>query len=100
MPSFSLPKDKRGSNAGTEVPGPGQYESPESYKKVAGHSPDWKFGNDKRLKEEGNYVPGPGNYNPQDIAGKKGSYIGIRTKDHDGLNVPGPGVNFVSYADL
>lgn len=91
-PSFSLPKDRRGSNAGSEVPGPGQYESPESYHKIADHSPDWKFGRDKRLREEGSYVPGPGNYNPHDVPGGKGSYIGIKTKDHEGLNVPGPGV--------
>jgi hypothetical protein len=93
-PSFSLPKSRRDNLIKSEAPGPGQYESPESYIKVTEKSPDYKFSNDKRLKEEVNFVPGPGNYNPQDIIGKRGLYISSRLKDHEGLNVPGPGVNF------
>lgn len=50
MPSFSLPKQRRDSSVDNFVPGPGQYESPQSYRKVAEHSPDWKFTQEKRIK--------------------------------------------------
>jgi hypothetical protein len=94
-PSFSLPKSRRDDLVRNEAPGPGQYESPASYRKFAEKSPDYKFSSDKRLRDEVNLVPGPGNYNTQDIMGRKGSYIGNRLKDHEGFNVPGPGVIFL-----
>lgn len=90
-PSFSLPKSRRDSMTKSQVPGPGQYESPESYRKFAEQSPNYQLGHDKRFKNESSEVPGPGNYNPHDILSKKGSYIGNRTKDIDGMHVPGPG---------
>lgn len=95
-PSFSLPKSSRDLKVYSEAPGPGNYESPESFRKVAEKSPNWKFGSDKRLVNPETYVPGPGNYNPHDISTRKGAYIGVKTKDNDGLNVPGPGVT-LSY---
>jgi len=99
-PSFSLPKSRRDSLIKYEVPGPGQYESPESYRKFADKAPNWPLGHDKRFKNESTEVPGPGNYNPHDVMSKRGSYIGNRIKDVDGLHVPGPGVIIVDYSDL
>lgn len=60
---------------------------------MAEKSPNWKFGSDKRLVNPETYVPGPGNYNPNDPSSRRGVYIGIKTKDVDGLHVPGPGVH-------
>ena len=52
------------------------------------------------MKSDANHVPGPGNYNPQEYPGKRGSYIGLKPKDIDGLHVPGPGVTQLIILDI
>lgn len=91
-PSYSLSKSKRDVEMTKGTPGPGQYDSLEVLEKLVGKSPNYKFGHDSRYRENQTKTPGPGDYElnpPKQIAG---SYIGIKTKDHDAMKIPGPGV--------
>ena len=92
VPAWTMGDKSRGPS-GNQNPGPGKYDPQDGTTKTSQHpnDPKWGFTKNPRDTKYGNGNPGPGQYDSPTRGRIRAGYMGHKSADIAGLNVPGPG---------